>query len=136
MGTATSNAGFSLKSRIRNFGDLLPPSQRLTVFEIALHPSPGLNLRKGICSLPSENEYSFLFYFFLPSFLCVLMHSNTRLFPKHSSFVYLSIPITDLCLSGCSDHTFPRDHSLHGDTSARVGVFQPLALCKVTELPH
>lgn len=55
----------------------------------------------------------FIFFFFLfPSFLCVLMHSNTRLSLKHSSFVYLSIPITDLCLSGCSDHTFPCDHSL------------------------
>lgn len=75
-------------------------------------------------------------FFFFPSFLCVLMHSNTRLFLKHSSFVYLSIPITDLCLSGCSDSTFPCDRSLCGDTSARAGVFKPLALCKVTELPH
>lgn len=83
----------------------------------------------AFCKLILLPPFFFLFFkIFLPlSFLCMLMHSNTRLFLKHSSFVYLSIPIADLGLSGCCDHTIPCDLSLCGNASTRVGVFHPSA---------
>lgn len=126
---------FSSKPIIRNISDLPHPSKRpCSVWDTpASHPDPWTEFKKRCLfhSLLNINIYIFFF-----GFLCVPEHSNTRLFPEHSSFVYLSIPITDLRLSACSDGTFPRDHSLCYNASFRVLVLKPPVLCKVTELPH
>lgn len=118
---------------------LFPPGG-LVGSEIPLHLGPWTEFKKRYllhCLLHIHSPS-----FFTPppplfggGFLCVLKHSNTRLFPRHSSFVYLSFPVTDLCLSVCSDSTFSCDYSLCY-ASFRVLVLKPLVLCKVTELPH
>ena len=132
------HADFSSEPIIRNISDLSRPSKRPYGIEDISASQPWAELKKrylfiAFCTLILLP----LFFFFFFPVSCVCWSIQTPdFFLKHSSFVYLSVPITDLRLSDCSDSTFPCDRSLSDDASSGVLVLKPLVLCKVTELPH